>query len=149
MPGGRPPKPLALKVLDGTFRADRDATALATGIVADGTPSKPDDMLPEASSFLDRFVPKLVEMGVAKGIDTAQLTSLCVSWGEMERCRSAIQALDPRSEKYFRLQHQHAVWKKAFDVLAAKFGLTPVDREKLHVEKPKENTGVKRRDRTA
>jgi phage terminase small subunit len=149
MPGGRPPKPLALKVLDGTFRADRDASTLSSGIAADGTPDKPADLLDQAGLFWDRFVPELVRFGVAKGIDTPQLTSLCVSWGEMERCREAIQALDPRSKKYFRLQHQHAVWKKAFDVLASKFGMTPVDREKLHIDKPKENTGVKRRDRTA
>ena len=69
-----PPKPTALKIIQGTFRPDR---ALAEPIPRSGAPEPPTDWDPKARAVWDRVVRELVNMGIAATCDAEMLVSFC------------------------------------------------------------------------
>ena len=61
---GRPKKPPELKILEGTFRADRDGDP-SDQVQASGLPARPRGLKGEAKKFWDAVVPLLTAAGVA------------------------------------------------------------------------------------
>lgn len=79
---GRPPKPTALKKLDGTFRADRAITEAPTT----GKPTCPAWMTdPDARKEFRRLAKMLGQLGLVGSADSNLLVRYCVTWVRWRR----------------------------------------------------------------
>ena len=139
--GGRPPKPTALHVLHGTYRKDRHggtAPAIAGGVVR-----MPHGLTGEAKAFWQRIITPLVHAGVVTAIDVPAATMLCEAWG-LYRAAAALAANNPLDAD---ARCAMSTYQGMFDKLAARFGLTPVDRQRLKIE-PTATVGIMKRDRS-
>lgn len=135
---GRPPKPLALHIADGTFREDRHGgTADAPGV-----PAKPPEMQPEAVALWDLVVPDLVQLKVVGQIDVTVLRRLCETW-VLYRRAYATALVDP-CEKDARAAV--ATYGKMVDFLINSLGLSPGGRMRLALERG-EKPSIARRQR--
>ena len=143
---GRPRKPDALKVLDGTWSASRDGN-LEDVVLPVGVPAKPDALPPRAAAFWDEIVPQLIETGCVAEIDGIMLAELAGWYGRYRQWAEPLDAgeLDDVDSRR-RLLGACAAWKQ-FEQLAAKFGLNPVDRSRLRVTPKKESKLPRRRPR--
>ena len=101
---------------------------------------KPDCLEGYASDHWDFVVPKLLEMGVLHPVDVEALTALCQWWAEYRRLQSQPQA---DSGDAYKRSISLASCFKNWSNLAARFGLTPKDREKLEIEAPIDSTLAK------
>jgi P27 family predicted phage terminase small subunit len=144
---GPPKQPLELKLLNGTYRRDRDGD-LAERVVVLGEPKKPEDLPPEASAFWEQWVPRLVELGIAKDVDAPALEQMCFWWARSKELRQVLQKISRAvlTKEYFRTQVLAAQADKSFNNIASRFGLTPADRTRLRNELPPIST-VRRRVR--
>ncbi len=78
---GPPPKPSALKQLQGTHRPDR---AARNEVVAPpGVPRRPDDLPETAAAKWDELVPLLLERGTLSLEDGAILETHCRAYAQM------------------------------------------------------------------
>ena len=89
---------------------------------------KPNHLTGYAAEHWERIEPLLSEMGVLQPIDSEALTALCQWWGEF-RTLQAAPATD--SNEVYKRSIALAACFKHWSSMAARFGLTPKDREKL------------------
>lgn len=132
MPTGRPRKPIQAKILDGSYREDRDGPIPpATG----SPPESPAGLHGEALAFWGRVVPDLIERGVVAGSDTTALVLMCEWWALYRRLRDS---LPPEGSLAGQTQTitQMAIATDKFDRLASRFGLNPSDRARLRLPPP-------------
>lgn len=125
---GRPPKPLEHHARDGTFRAHRHAGM--AGVKATGKPVCPRCLSGEARKFWTLVVPELTQNGTVKRLDTAAVQAACETWALY---RAAYQeAIADPLDKAARcaVVSYLALWER----LAAKLGLSPVDRARLRAD---------------
>ncbi len=143
MPGGRPRKPTSAKILDGTFRADRDGPADSV-VPAPGSPVAPASLQGEALAFWNQIVPDLVARGVAAACDAPTLGYLCEWWSLYRRL---YDSLPPEGSLAGCTQTitQMAIATDKFDRLASKYGLNPSDRAKLRIAPAKDSGSGKKR----
>ena len=137
---GRPPKPTALKLLQGTARPDRMPKNEPKPEL--GAPTRPNWLLPEAKREWSRIVPELLRLGILAKIDRAALAARCQCWAMYV---GAIRELRDR-EMWFETEKSYCgphplvgIAVKMLDKLAmldAKFGLTPADRARLDIPIP-------------
>jgi len=142
---GRPRKPVAEHLLDGTYRADRHGNAWTPA----GEPVIPDWLGPHARELWQAIVPTLVKSGVATAVDTAELAALCDWWALYRIAREALATIeDGTSRAYYDQQILvGAAWKQ-FAAIASRFGLTRSDRARLQVSTPKnQGSGFAARNR--
>lgn len=130
---GRPSKPVALKVLDGTYRESKDGP-LAEQVMASGVPVAPADLDGEARAFWDQVVPGLVAIGVAVAMDAPELVAMCQWHARYVRYGRQMDGVEPTSIKPNQLIYLTGVAWMNFDKIASRFGLTPSDRAKLRVK---------------
>jgi P27 family predicted phage terminase small subunit len=83
-------------------------------------------------------VPSLVATGVATEFDSAELTVMCEWWRQYRKIQKAINKVGATNPAYYKLMIQMNMASNNFDKLAAKFGMTPADRTRVRVEKPKQ-----------
>jgi phage terminase small subunit len=142
-------KPIAMKILEGTYRRDRDGD-LDSIVLGEGEPRKPDDLDGLAGEFWDAWVPHLVALGVAKEIDSLALEQMCFWWGSAKELRKILQKISKAAltKEYFRVQVLTAQADKSFNHIASRFGLTPADRARLRTENSPVRRGVPARDRS-
>src|SRR6478735_6299937 len=116
---GRPRKPVAQHLLDGTFRHDRHGNSW----LPDGSPVMPDWLSPDAQELWNSIVPQL--NGIATALDEAQLAALCDWWSLWRAARESLASIEDRqSRSYYDAQILvGAAWKQ-FAAIASKFGLT-------------------------
>jgi len=130
---GRPRKPIAQHLLDGTYREDRHGNSF----LPDGEPVMPDWLSPEAQELWESIVPPLVKSGVATAVDAAELTALCDWWGLYRIARQSLASIEDRkSRPYYDTQILAGAAFKQFNTIASRFGLTPSDRARLQVAEP-------------
>lgn len=124
---GRPGKPTGRHHLHGTFRADRHADRVDDQIY-DGVPEPPAGMLGDARDLWDLIVPSLIGAKVATAANAPQLEAMCRYWalwresiGRVER--GEVDEMDGSNliNRYY----------KAFNTIAIKFGMTPIDRQRF------------------
>ena len=147
--GGRPPKPTALKLVQGTERADRRN---ANEPQPDrGAPPVPSWLPVKARPHWRKIAPLLDGMGVLTVADGTALALLCDVLAEYLDARAVTAALGATytSESIARDEDGNTVvtrmvrarpevamyqdaWKRARAMLA-EFGLTPSSRSRLHV----------------
>lgn len=151
MPGGRPRKPDELKILDGTFRADKDGDP-AVLVPGDGEPVPPGHLKGEALTFWKQIVLQLLKMGVAKVSDSAELAAMCewhARYLRVSRALDRCPVTGAGSGKLSQLLVSASIAWDKFDRIACRFGLTPSDRAKLRVADRPKGGGVPKRERKA
>lgn len=140
---GRPPKAKALKVIQGTWRADRDAHRPWIPAKA---PRQPPGMSPLARGCWQRLAPKLVELGLLTELDRESFTALCESWALYRRMEALITELGETYETktgFIRPRPEIGIRDRALSQLqrsCAAFGLEPVSRSRLNL-RPAEDRG--------
>jgi P27 family predicted phage terminase small subunit len=131
---GRPRKPAKLHLLDGSYREDRHgAEPEATGI-----PVKPTALKGAASKLWDELVPRFITSGIVTAWDTSTLFAMCQWWGRYLVAGKRLDALfaskKPAASDLHYFTKIADLAGKAFDRLAARFGMTPADRARLRVQ---------------
>lgn len=136
---GRPAKPTALRILHGdqASRVNLDEPVPgAAEVIA------PDDLTEEARAVWDRLAPDLVRVGVLTPWDVDAFGMLCreLTWYHKARAlvdgsNVLIAGAAGRLEKNPALAVAHDC-ETRFNVLAARFGLTPSDRQALKTAVP-------------
>ena len=127
--------PNAIKLLEGTFREDRDGGVRAPT----GAPVKPDWLGEIASRVWDERVGELSLIpGLLSPVDGPALASYCHAWQRFHDAQKEIDAngaITCMSEKGGEYMHPAvAIQHKAIELIAkigAKFGMTPSDRAGL------------------
>lgn len=140
MPGGRPRKPRALKLVLGTDRPDR------ANLKAPNSPSVPLPKAPKGFSARQ----KRAWRELAELVDPMRITSRAdvVAFREMARCLAMIDQADEELEEYGRTDYEVvtetgtsyrkysqvetiATYEKILDAKLSRFGMSPADREKV------------------
>ena len=123
MAAGRPRKPSKKHNLEGT--APRDGRR-GNPVIANGQPEKPDWLTGEASEMWDKVLPEVVRVAGAASIDSFALAAMCDWWGAYRKYRAdCVNKWAPA-----RARDAFNSWQR----LAARFGLTPLDRQSLQIE---------------
>ena len=128
----RPRKPLDVLKVTGAYRADRHADR-ENAPKPTGEPAMPQWLDEEASAFWQATVPELAAMGVARSVDGPALAGMCRWYSVWRKADARLQQGDGDS---YKLTVEAATGWKNYSAVAAKFGLTPGDREKLSVPEP-------------
>jgi P27 family predicted phage terminase small subunit len=134
---GRPPKPTALKILEGN-RGRRDLSRPEPKPSA-GVQSRPEWLCPEAKREWIRLAGELEAVGILSRVDRGALAAYCECWGEYVACVKALRgkAIDAETRDLVSLM------VKMLDKMATfggKLGLSPSDRVRLAVpDKPKDD----------
>lgn len=140
MPGGRPPKPTALKLLEGTARRDRiNASEPQPPLLLEARP--PAWLKGRGRRAWKELAPVLTEMRVLTVGDRAALMLLCDVYAEFMDARDAVRKhgqvytmavkgggymLMPRPEVSIAAD----AWRRA-SAMMQQFGLTPASRSKV------------------
>ena len=135
MPAGRPRKPTSHLKLHGNYRADRHGDR-ADEPQPKGAPEMPSHLKGDARLLWCKVVPQLVGAGMAKSIDAYSLASMCEWYRQYRKTLRAIDRIGANHKDHYKLLIQLNMASNNFDRLAAKFGMTPVDRTRLKNEKP-------------
>lgn len=134
---GRPPKPLALHISDGTFRADRHGGTAN----APGEPRKPNGISTESESLWEQVVPQLMELKIVGRIDETVLLRLCETW-TLYRRSYAVAAVNPCDKD---ARAAVATYGKMVDYLLNQLGMSPGGRMRLALERGEKPTLASRR----
>ena len=149
MPRGRPRLPDEIKIARGTWQYHRDGNP-TQAVIAEGSPQKPPGLTKAAAKVWDYLLADVEKLGVTRKVDSLEFATLCEHRARADRAAKAMAKATFGSEEYRRADKLFATAAEAFDKLAGKFGLTPSDRARLRLEKPRgKHSGVPARDRTA
>jgi P27 family predicted phage terminase small subunit len=124
--GGHNKKSAAELKLHGTYRRDRHEKK--RGLPTDGSPEKPTWLDPTASALWDRLTAAFPP-GAVGAADTMALAAACEMWS-LYRAAVAVAKQHP-TDKDARISATS--YLAMFNKLAGKFGLTPVDRQRLGI----------------
>ncbi len=140
MPAGRPPKPTALKQLQGTARPDRlNPDEPAPVVLQDAQP--PAWLKGRARKAWRELAPVLTEMGVLTVADRAALALLCDTYGDYLALRETVEregrtyTLTTKTGDIMPMPRPEVsiaadAWKRASAMLQ-QFRLTPASRSKV------------------
>jgi len=135
-------KPTELKLLDGTFRSDRDGD-LARKVVPDpitGELVPPDDFGPVALDYWNTQLPLLLKLGVIREGDEYAFIDLCRAVERVAECDEFFKT----EEKYYATEtglraHPMVGIRKQYNEekmkLIGKFGRTPADRTNIEIDR--------------
>jgi len=103
MPGGRPRKPRNTKIIQGTFRKDRNPGREPTPPIMPIIPKPPPGMNRWARRLWKDLVQDLVDQQLLSSVDLAALQLTCEAYGDYEESKQAIfRPLDPRTGRRTR-----------------------------------------------
>lgn len=143
---GRPPKPTALKLLQGTLRPNRtnDREPIPPGGIA----RMPEWLSDDARKWWRSIAPMLRQMNVLTVADTHALALLCDAYAEYLEARQVIRDEGMTYESHgarggfmIRQRPEVAIAADAFrrlDHMLGQFGMTPGMRSKV-IAKPKDD----------
>lgn len=140
---GRPPKPAALKVLEGNpgnYPIPEEPQPKK------GAPKPPADLTGEAFAEWCRIVPDLEEIGLLAKVDRAYLIAYCEAWANFNEARADIRlhgTLVRGREGNLVKNPATQVMKESLELMlkfGSQFGLSPVSRARMSVPtKPDED----------
>ena len=134
MPAGAPKKSAKLKIVDGTYRADRERSQ---SVVPEGSPVMPAGMTPVAKTFWKHIVKTRGDWLAESDLQALQVASEL--WAHLRVAQKTFQ-LDPIGKgNQTRYTTLLAEWGKA----SARFGLSPSDRERLGPTKGNDGQNAK------
>ncbi len=129
---GRPRKPITVKILEGTFRADRD-TAHLLGLPV-GEPKPPAHLAGVPLDLWQQIIPGLISRGFVSACDDTAL-SLMVEWlAKYRRYSDAADSMPIDDKGLYQMTLLAGIAATNFDRFASRFGLTPADRSRLKVD---------------
>ena len=155
MAGGRPRKPRQAKIIQGTFRKDRNPGREPTPPVVPQVPKPPAGMNRWARRLWKEMAPELVEQDLLTTLDLAVLYLCCEAYGDYEEAKQAIfRPVDPKTGKRVRrslqqylqgrnsqtapeLAQKNRAWA-IFKSYMTEFGLSPASRNRIHLPAKKE-----------
>lgn len=149
---GPPPKPSALKKLEGTHRKDRAARNEL--IAPPGTPERPAWLDAEARAEWERVVPQLAELGILATVDRGMLADYCAAHSLAVQATRRYQK-DGLVVKTKQGPLKHPMIKVAQEaraqarLLAAEFGLSAASRTRISVPTSKNDPAKKKEDEAA
>lgn len=142
---GRPPKPIELKKIEGTFRLDRDAEReKASKVIA-----KADNVIFEKGirvsapkslttkyvrSFWKKLTSMLINLRVLSSADIPQLEQLCIVLEKLREVQEVWATITPLDESYDRIQKLYISLSNKFDALSSKYYISPQARAKLTLD---------------
>jgi P27 family predicted phage terminase small subunit len=136
MSAGRKPKPTALQLIQGTYRADR--AKLAEPKLRGVIPPCPEFLHEQARKQYQQTAKKLARIGLMTELDDMALTILCQSWGECLDAWARLQETGmlvkfpngyPMTNPYWAVLNQAV---KKLSAMLSEFGLTPGSRSRIH-----------------
>ena len=134
---GRPPKPTALKVLQGN--PGKRALNKREPRPTTGAPTRPEWLLPEAKREWNRLVPELTRLGLLATVDRASLAAYCQCWARYVEAQNDIKqhgATFTTDKGYEGPRPSVGIANQMLQrisALSAKFGFTPSDRARIVV----------------
>lgn len=134
---GPPPKPTALKILEGNPGQRKLNTTEPQPRAA--APLPPAQLVGEALAEWGRIVPELDRLGLLTVVDRAYLVAYCEAWATFDAARQAIAEYGPlvAGRDGGMVKNPAAqIMKDAADMMlkfGSRFGLSPADRTRLHV----------------
>ena len=143
---GRPPKPEALKKLQGTARKARAPKKLKP---ASTKPRIPHGLSPQARRIWKSLGPKLHELGLLAEVDASTFGVYCQAYGDWLELTRLLNKLGPRKwyqtaeSGYRNVIPEVAARNTAFQTmnkLAPRFGLDPSSRSGIGVADPEANS---------
>ncbi len=138
--GGRPKKPVALKKLQGTFRADRDSensknTQILERILPVSKLTVPRTIRQGAvRKAYKRHIALLRAIGAELAADSPLLEMAYRSLGEALRILDTLEDTPVSSATYINLQKAYTKHLQEFDRIARAFYLTPAQRAHLKLD---------------
>jgi P27 family predicted phage terminase small subunit len=155
MPGGRPPKPTALKLLQGTFRKDRARKREPRPKVGDRPPSAPSYLGKIARAEWTRLAKRLHVLGLLTEVDRSKFAMYCQAYARWQEAEQVItdQGMTFMTDKGYVCQRPEvSISNKQCEIarkIGAEFGLDPAARSRIDVdvperEKPKDAAPSKR-----
>ena len=136
---GPAPKPTALRLLEGTARADRMRNEPKPTIRA---PRCPSWLSPVAKREWKRLAKTLVKLGILSDLDRAVFASYCQSWAKWKQAEEAIQkyGLVIRTKTGYVMQSPVVSIakqeRKAMLEAGSELGLSPASRTRINVPAP-------------
>ena len=91
MTTGRPPKPTALRILNG--KAGHRSLNKSEPQIEPGAPDAPEHLLPEARAEWDRVCGRLVASGIMTVIDAGALAAYCQAYGRWVQAEDAVRRM--------------------------------------------------------
>lgn len=115
---GRKAKPVALKVIAGTSRPDRDPADAPEFAPVRDFPDPPQHLNPDGAACWNDLGPKLVAAGVLQEVDLYPLEQLCYSWQRFRQKAKAGMDMTASDDN-------------ALKALFSEFGMTPAARRRV------------------
>lgn len=145
---GRPPKPIAMRIADGTYDPEKHGPHV---MPAEGVPQMPEGLTGDARALWELVVPTMVRHKLVGEIDAAKLTIMCEFWAEYRRSMDHVKKHSPNHPGYYNMLKTAGMANINFTGAAASFGMSPVDRARLGVDlaRADEASGPQPRDRNA
>jgi P27 family predicted phage terminase small subunit len=148
MPGGRPAKAPALRLIEGRGNGrDSGGRKLAATPKFKRLPPEAPDWLPaEAAAEWERVVPELSRLELLKPVDRASLTAYCLAWDRLVEAQRQVTAdgvLGRNSQGIVRHPAVAVVEaaSKELRAWASEFGFTPSAENKLAVKESGDDEG--------
>jgi len=149
---GPKPKPTELKILAGTYRADRAPGGRGIDAAqAAGLPplakTAPRGLLPLARKFWKEHAPRLSQLGILTDLDAAAFAMLATHWAIAFDAARRIREEGLAAEDKNGAVRKHPLLpvlrdnSAAFRQYAAEFGLTPSVRTRLKIPDPPDQDG--------
>lgn len=139
MPVGRPPKPTAIRILEGNL-GHRPLPAEEPQ-PAKGVFETPADLSPGALALWESLVPELDRLDLLTIVDGTSLEAACrgadaakLADAEVSKLLAVVGKGEGNQETYYRLSMLNSVSKKGWQQwksFATEFGLTPASRVRL------------------
>ena len=138
---GPPPKPTALKRLEGNpgkHRLNENEPQPAVGCDA------PDWLTPGARAEWGRVYPEIARLGLITVVDRAAFAAYCLAVDIMERATAAMRPTDENplpelTEKLTRATGAESLRREAMKTIksfATEFGFTPASRSRIEIKSP-------------
>jgi len=137
--GGRPPKPLAMHIAEGTYNATRHADR--NEVHADGEAIDLiglESIWPHGAKLFGDLVERLSQHGFATGLDSANLSAMCYWWGEFVAISTAEPLASQQAEASRQIRKDKAFTQ--FAKIAGQYGLSPTARASLNESAPTAET---------
>lgn len=142
MNAGRPKKPKAQKIIDGTYRKDRDVDIIKAKTV-NTLLEAPEYLTETAKTYFNNICTALIDMNNLSNADIAVIVHLAETielHAESYRLVSAGQWEQQTQSGYSQITAAFTVWEKTgkrLIELSSLLGLSPAARERIKI-KPKE-----------
>lgn len=153
--GGHNRKPKTQKIIQGTFRSDRNPKNEPEPEKLTEAPRPPSSLNKFGKRLWKTITPKLIDLGVLTDLDLPVLEMACEAWGDYKDLKESIlKPINPETGKrekqtlgeYMKGRNsqtmpEYTAMKQLYQIFKsymAEFGVTPVSRNRITIVPKKE-----------